>query len=316
MRLPARVTICEVGTRDGFQIEPDFIPTDLKIEVVNRLSATGMPRIEVTSFVHPKVVPQLKDAEEVMARISRRPATIYAALVPNDKGASRAVEAGVDEIHTVVSASESHNLANVNMTIAESLEKLRAVAEVCRRAGKPVIAGISTSFGCPFEGEVPLKNLESVVSRLVDLGAKGIALADTTGMANPAQVARTLERLIPRFPGVEWTLHTHDTRAMAIPNILAAMEMEVTHFDASIGGLGGCPFAPGASGNVCTEDLIHCLHAMGVETGVDLDALIETSKRVQAILGRALPGQLVKAGKWDRRYPLPDGVRERIPAAS
>jgi len=163
MKLPARVTICEVGTRDGFQIEPDFIPTDLKVEVVNRLAATGMPRIEVTSFVHPKVVPQLKDAEEVMARISRRPGTTYAALVPNDKGASRAVEAGADEIHTVVSASESHNLANVNMTIAESLDKLRAVAEVCRRAGKPVIAGISTSFGCPFEGEVPLKNLEAVV---------------------------------------------------------------------------------------------------------------------------------------------------------
>ncbi|MFZ1061362.1 MAG: hydroxymethylglutaryl-CoA lyase, partial [Candidatus Rokuibacteriota bacterium] len=293
MKLPARVTICEVGTRDGFQIEPDFIPTDLKVEVVNRLAATGMPRIEVTSFVHPKVVPQLKDAEEVMARISRRPGTTYAALVPNDKGASRAVEAGADEIHTVVSASESHNLANVNMTIAESLDRLRAVAEVCRRAGKPVIAGISTSFGCPFEGEVPLKNLEAVVARLVDLGAKGIALADTTGMANPAQVARTLEHLMPKFPGIEWTLHTHDTRTMAIPNILAAMERGVTQFDASIGGLGGCPFAPGASGNVCTEDLVHCLHAMGVETGIDLDALIETSKRVQEIVGRPLPGQII-----------------------
>jgi len=314
MKLPKRVTICEVGTRDGFQIEPDFIPTDLKVEMVNRLSATGMPRIEVTSFVHPKVVPQLKDAEEVMARITRRPGTTYAALVPNDKGASRAVEAGVDEIHTVVSASESHNLANVNMTIAESLEKLRAVAEVCRRAGKPVIAGISTAFGCPFEGEVPLKNLESVVARLVELGAKGIALADTTGMANPAQVARTLEHLMPKVPGIEWTLHTHDTRAMAIPNILAAMECGVTHFDASIGGLGGCPFAPGASGNVCSEDLVHCLHAMGVETGIDLNALTDTSKRVQEIVGRPLPGQIIKAGKADRRYPLPDSVHRRLAA--
>jgi hydroxymethylglutaryl-CoA lyase len=249
-----------------------------------------------------------------MAAITRRPGTTYSALVPNDKGAVRAVDARVDEIHTVVSASESHNLANVNMTIAESLTKLGAVAEVARRAGVPVVSGISCSFGCPFEGEVPVGHLESVVARLVDLGARGIGLADTTGMANPAQVGRVLERLVPRFPGVEWTLHTHDTRAMAIPNILAAMEHGVTHFDASIGGLGGCPFAPGASGNVCTEDLIHCLHAMGVETGVDLDALIETSKRVQAIVGRALPGQLVKAGKWDRRYPLPDGVRERIRA--
>ena len=314
MKLPPHVTICEVGTRDGFQIEPEFIPTEQKIEVVNRLAEAGMPRIEVTSFVSPKAIPQLRDAAEVMAAIARRPGTVYSALVPNDKGAVRAVDARVDEIHTVVSASESHNLANVNMTIADSLGKLAAVAEVARRASVPVVSGISCSFGCPFEGDVPVDRLESVVARLVDMGARGIGLADTTGMANPAQVGRVLERLVPRFPGVEWTLHTHDTRAMAIPNILAAMEYGVTHFDASIGGLGGCPFAPGASGNVCTEDLIHCLHAMGVETGVDLDALLGVSRRVQEIVGRVLPGQLVKAGKWDRRCPLPDGVRERIPA--
>jgi len=314
MKLPRRVTICEVGTRDGFQIEPDFIPTERKIEVVDRLSATGMPRIEVTSFVSPKAVPQLKDAEAVMAGITRRPGTRYSALVPNDKGAVRAVDARVDEIHTVVSASESHNLANVNMTIAESIAKLKATAEVAHRGGKPVYAGISCSFGCPFEGDVPVAQLESVVARLVDLGARGIGLADTTGMANPAQVSCVLERLAPRFPGIEWTLHTHDTRAMAIPNILAAMEAGVANFDGSIGGLGGCPFAPGASGNVCTEDLIHCLHAMGVETGVNLDALIATSRRVQEIVGRSLPGQIVKAGKWDRRYPLPDGVAARLPA--
>jgi hydroxymethylglutaryl-CoA lyase len=314
MKLPKHVTMCEVGTRDGFQIEPDFIPTELKIEVVDRLSATGMPRIEVTSFVSPKAIPALRDAEAVMAGIKRRPGTRYSALVPNDKGAVRAVDAGVDDIHTVVSASESHNLANVNMTIAESLAKLAATAQVAHRANKPVYSGISCTFGCPFEGDVPLPQLESVVRRLVDLGAKGIGLADTTGMANPAQVTRVLEHLTPRFPGVEWTLHTHDTRAMAIPNILAAMERGVSHLDASIGGLGGCPFAPGASGNVCSEDLVHCLDAMGIETGIDLDALIETSKRVQEIVGRALPGQIVKAGKWTRRYPLPDGIRERIPA--
>jgi len=316
MKLPKRVTMCEVGTRDGFQIEPDFIPTELKIEVVDRLSATGMPKIEVTSFVSPKAVPQLRDAEDVMAKIKRHPGTVYSALVPNDKGAVRAVDASVDEIHTVVSASESHNLANVNMSIAESLTKLRAVAEVAHRARVGVYAGLSCSFGCPFEGAVPLAQLESMVARLADLGARGVGLADTTGMANPAQVARVLERLVPRFPGIEWTLHTHDTRAMAIPNIMAALEGGVTHFDASIGGLGGCPFAPGASGNVCTEDLIHCLHAMGVETGVDLEALIETSKRVQEIIGRALPGQIIKAGKWDRRYPVPDGVQARLGANS
>lgn len=315
MKLPARVTLCEVGPRDGFQIEPDFIPTDLKVEVVDLLSEAGLPRIEVTSFVHPKAVPQLRDAEEVMARIRRRPGTRYAALVPNDKGAVRAVDAGVDEIHTVVSASESHNLANVNMTVAESIEKLRAVMQVAERARVPVACGISTSFGCPFEGRTPLDRLESVVARLVDLGARAIGLADTTGMANPRQVARTFEHLMPRFPGIEWTLHTHDTRAMAIPNIMAAMECGVTHFDASIGGLGGCPFAPGASGNVCTEDLVHCLHAMEIETGIDLDRLVAAARRVQEVVGRPLPGQIIKAGPWDRRYPLPDGVAARLPRA-
>jgi hydroxymethylglutaryl-CoA lyase len=315
MRLPERVTLCEVGTRDGFQIEPDFIPTEQKIEVVDLLTEAGVPRIEVTSFVHPKVVPQLRDAEAVMARIRRRPGTRYAALVPNDKGAVRAVDAGVDAIHTVLSASESHNLANVNMTIDESLARLRAVMEVAGRARVAVACGISTSFGCPFEGEVPLDRLERVVRALVEMGARAIGLADTTGMANPRQVTRVLEHLMPRYPGVEWTLHTHDTRAMAIPNILAAMACGVTNVDASIGGLGGCPFAPGASGNVCSEDLVHCLHAMGVETGIDLPRLVATSRRVQEIVGRPLPGQIVKAGPWDRRYPVPDGVAARLAAA-
>jgi hydroxymethylglutaryl-CoA lyase len=315
MRIPDRVTICEVGTRDGFQIEPDFISTDVKVEIVDLLSAAGLPRLEVTSFVHPKAVPQLRDAEAVMARIKRRPGTRYAALVPNDKGAVRAVDAGVDAIHTVVSASESHNLANVNMTVAESLDKLRAVMQVAERAHVHVGCGISTSFGCPFEGDVPLARLESVVRRLVDMGARAIGLADTTGMANPRQVSRVLDHLMPRFPGVEWTLHTHDTRAMAIPNIMAAMECGVTNFDASIGGLGGCPFAPGASGNVCTEDLVHCLHAMDIATGIDLDRLLAASRRVQEVIGRALPGQIVKAGPATRRYPVPDSVAGRVAAA-
>ena len=312
MRLPERVTMCEVGTRDGFQIEPDFIPTEQKVEAVDLLSAAGLPRIEVTSFVHPKAVPQLRDAEEVMARIRRRPGTRYAALVPNEKGAVRAIEAGVNAIHTVLSASESHNLANVNMTIAESLDRLGAVLRVAAAAKLHVACGISTSFGCPFEGDVPLAQLERVVGRLIEMGARAVGLADTTGMANPRQVGRVLEHLIPRFPGIEWTLHTHDTRAMAIANILAAMEHGVTNFDASIGGLGGCPFAPGASGNVCTEDLVHCLHAMGVQTGIDLDRLVGVSRRVQEIVGRALPGQIVKAGPSTRKYPVPDTVAGRI----
>ena len=316
LRLPDRVTVCEVGTRDGFQIEPEFIATAQKIEVVDRLTEAGLPRIEVTSFVSPKAVPQLRDAEAVMAGIRRRPGTRYAALVPNDKGASRAVDAGVDVIHTVVSASESHNLANVNMTIAESIAKLRAVGEIAVRAKVAMNCGISTSFGCPFEGDVPISRLESVVARLVDLGAAGIGLADTTGMANPRQVTEILERLMPRFPGIEWTLHTHDTRAMAIPNILAAMACGVTHFDASIGGLGGCPFAPGASGNVCTEDLVHCLGAMGVATGVDLAKLVDVARRVEQIIGRPLPGQVMKAGPSTRRYPVPDSVSAKLSAAN
>jgi len=294
MRLPERVTICEVGTRDGFQIEPDFIPTEQKIEVVNLLSAAGLPRIEVTSFVHPKAVPQLRDAEEVMARITRRPGTRYAALVPNEKGAVRAIDAGVDAIHTVLSASESHNLANVNMTIAESLDRLGAVLRVASAAKVHVGCGISTSFGCPFEGDVPLSQLERVVARLVDTGARAVGLADTTGMANPRQVGRVLEHLIPRFPGVQWTLHTHDTRAMAIPNILAAMEHGVTNFDASIGGLGGCPFAPRATGNIATEDLVYLLEGDGVSTGVDLDALVAISQWLEQLLGRQLPGQVYR----------------------
>src|SRR3989475_1491973 len=303
MRLPEHVTVCEVGTRDGFQIEPEFIPTEQKVEVVDLLTDAGVPRIEVTSFVSPKAVPQLRDAEAVMAGIRRRPGTRYAALVPNDKGAVRAVDAGVDVIHTVLSASESHNLANVNMTIAESIGKLRAVMRVAERAKTPVGCGVSTSFGCPFEGDVPLAPLESVVRRLVDIGARAIGLADTTGMANPRQVGRVFEHLMPRFPGIEWTLHTHDTRAMAIPNILAAMEYGVTHLDASIGGLGRCPFAPGASGNVCTEDLVHCLSAMGIDTGIDLDRLIAASRRGPENGGRAPPRPNVQAGGVSPRFP-------------
>ncbi len=314
MRPAEHVTICEVGPRDGFQIEPEFIVTEAKVEVIDLLSAAGVSRIEATSFVHPRAVPQLRDAEQVIARVRRRAGTRYAALVPNDKGAVRAVDAGVDEIHTVVSASESHNLANVNMTIAESLDRLGEVMRVAERAGVGVTAGISTSFGCPFEGPVPVGQVERIVARLVDMGARGIGLADTTGVANPLQVTRVLEHLMPKFPTMEWGLHTHDTRAMAIPNVLAAMEYGVTHFDASIGGLGGCPFAPGASGNVCTEDLVHCLHAMEVETGIDLGRLIAVSRRVQEIIGRALPGQIVKAGPYTRRYPVPDGIAQRLPA--
>lgn len=314
MQLPARVTICEVGPRDGFQIEPVWIPTELKVETIERLAEAGLPCIEAASFVHPKVVPQMRDAEEIMARLRRRPGTVYAALVPNEKGAVRAVEAGADALHTVLSASESHNLANLNMTVDESLARLREVLAIAREAHRPVVCAVSTAFGCPFEGEVPLARLERVVGALVELGASVIALADTTGMANPRQVAQTFEFLIPRFPGVGWALHTHNTRGMAIANVLAALGCGVSRFDASVGGLGGCPFAPGATGNVCTEDLVHCLHAMGIETGIDLERLIGTARRVEEIVGHPLPGQVMKAGPWTRRYPVPEAVAARLAA--
>ncbi len=309
-----RINICEVGTRDGFQIESEFIPTEHKVEIVNRLGATGISKIEVTSFVHPKAIPQLRDAEEVMSKIERLPGTIYTALIPNDKGAKRAIDAGVDKLHTVLSASESHNLANLNMTVAESLEKLQAVANVAHEAGIPLHGGVSTALGCPFEGDVPLTQVESIVGRLVDMGFQAIGIADTTGMANPAQVKRTLEHILPKHPDIHFSLHTHNTRAMAIPNILAAIDCGVTDFDSSVGGLGGCPYAPGATGNVCTEDLVHCLHEMGFETGIDLDKLIDTAKRVEEVIGYTLPGQVMKAGQSQRRYQVPHNVAERLAA--
>lgn len=307
-----QINICEVGTRDGFQIESEFIPTEAKIEIVNLLSDTGLPKIEVTSFVHPKAIPQLRDAEEVMSKIKRCKGTIYTALVPNDKGAQRAIDAGVDKIHTVLSASESHNLANINMSVAESLEKLQAVAKLAHNAGVSLHGGISTALGCPFEGDVPLTQVSSIVERLVDMGFEAVGIADTTGMANPTHVKRVMEHLLPKHPDTHFSLHTHNTRAMAIPNILAAIDCGITDFDSSVGGLGGCPYAPGATGNVCTEDLIHCLHEMGYETGVDLDALIETAHRVEEVIGYTLPGQVMKAGKSERRYQVPRHVAERL----
>ena len=312
MKAPERVHICEVGLRDGLQLVDTFVPTDEKVRIADRLSDCGFARIQVTSFVHPKVMPQLADGATVMRDIKRRPGTVYSGLVPNVRGAQRAIEAGVDAIDTVVSASESHNLANVNMTVDESLQALAGIVQLANSERLPVLAAISTAFGCPFEGRTPLPQLERIVGELARIGVRGVQLADTTGMANPLQVAQTFEHLMPRFPELEWHLHTHDTRALAIANILAAMECGVTHFDASVGGLGGCPFAPGASGNACTEDLVHGLHAMNVDTGVDLTQLIDTARYASTVIDAAFPGQIIKAGPWDRHYDPPANVQERL----
>ncbi|MBB3329284.1 hydroxymethylglutaryl-CoA lyase [Halomonas campaniensis] len=304
-----QLQINEVAPRDGFQIEATFVPTAAKIRLIDALSATGLARIEATSFVSPKAVPALADAAEVVAGITRRPGVGITVLVPNLKGAERALAAGVDEINLVMSASDSHGLANLRMTSAQSLEQLAAIVEAVRAhpQGRELFinASLSTSFGCPFEGAVAEARVLALVERQLALGVQGVTLCDTTGMANPAQVARLCEAAQARFPGIPFTLHFHNTRGMGLANALAAWQAGITRFDASLGGLGGCPYAPGATGNVCTEDLVHMFEQMGVATGVDLDALLAASATLPELVGHETPGQVVKAGKADRRYPMP-----------
>ena len=292
----SRVYVHEVAARDGFQAEPDFIPTVEKIAFVNALSRTGVSKIEVTSFVSPKAVPNLRDAEEVMRGIERRPGVLYTALIPNVRGAERALSVGVDELNLVMSASESHNQANLNRTKAHSLQGFQEIMKVVR--GRASINGsISTAFGCPFEGNVPEERVVDLAGRYLELGFRGITLADTTGMAHPKQVAGLTEAMKKRFPSAELTLHFHNTRGMGLANAFAALQAGADRFDASLGGLGGCPFAPGATGNICTEDLVHMLAAMGYDTNIDLDALLAVARKLPEIVGHDVPGQVSKAGK-------------------
>lgn len=304
-----QLQINEVAPRDGFQIEATFVPTAAKIRLIDALSATGLARIEATSFVSPKAVPALADAAEVVAGIRRRPGVGITVLVPNLKGAERALAAGVDEINLVMSASDSHGLANLRMTPTQSLEQFAAIVEAVRAhpQGRALFinASLSTSFGCPFEGAVAEARVLDLVERQLALGVQGVTLCDTTGMANPAQVARLCDAAQARFPGIPFTLHFHNTRGMGLANALAAWQAGITRFDASLGGLGGCPYAPGATGNVCTEDLVHMFEQMGVATGVDLDGLLAASATLPGLVGHETPGQVVKAGKADRRYPMP-----------
>jgi hydroxymethylglutaryl-CoA lyase len=307
-----RLYVHEVVTRDGFQIEPRFIPTEEKIALVDRLSETGLHKIEVTSFVSPKAVPALADAEAVMAGITRNPAVKYVALVANPKGAERALAAKVDEIVLVISVSESHNRSNVRRSTEESFAGFAEIMNTLEGTAMKVACGMATTFGCPFEGFQPLDRILRFVDRLVGLGIDSIALADTIGMGNPTQILEICNEARARFPRYEFALHLHNTRGMGLANVLSGLEAGITHYESSLGGLGGCPFAPGASGNVCSEDLVHALHAMGVGTGIDLDRLLAVSRRVEAIIGRVLPGQIMKAGPSTRRYPLPDGVALRL----
>ena len=294
----------EVVTRDGFQMESEFIPTDTKVALIDALSACGYAKIEVTSFVSPKAIPMLRDADEVMGRIQRLPGVEYTVLVPNLRGAERAFEAKADELNLVMSMSQSHNQANLRMSMDSSFA---ALSDIIKRAEglAAVNVSLSCAFGCPMEGDVPEAVVLSHAQRFADAGVRGLTICDTTGMAHPGQVQRMAEVLQQRFEQLQLTMHFHNTRGMGLANVLAAAQSGITRFDGSLGGLGGCPYAPGASGNVCSEDAIHMLDAMGYNTGMDVDRLLELARQLPNVVGHAVPGQVAKAGRITELHPAP-----------
>lgn len=310
--LPAagqRIYVNEVVMRDGLQNEAVFVPTEDKVALIDALSLSGLHKIEVTSFTSAKAIPALRDAEAVMHQIKRVPAVTYVALVLNTRGAERALECQVDEINLVVSASETHNLANTRMTRQQSRQALRDIVKLV--AGKMAVnLSVATAFGCPMEGRVAADEVLSIADEFVALGVAGISLCDTTGMANPVQIQTLCADLPQRWPNTELTLHIHNTRGLGLSNVLAGLSVGITHFDASLAGLGGCPFAPGASGNICTEDLVHMLQSMGYETGVDLTQLLSCAGHIPHLVGHDVPGQVLKAGPWDIRHPVPADFEE------
>ncbi len=293
--LPPRVTIMEVGPRDGLQNETAVIPTALKIDFVNRLTAAGHQAIEVSAFVSPKWVPQMGDAAAVFKGIRQEPGVRYSALVPNCAGLDRALSAGVREIAIFAAASETFSRKNLNQGIDESFALYRQVTDAALQAGRRVRAYLSTSFGCPFEGPVDPKRVIDLADRLLQLGTYEVAVSDTIGIAHPGQVSRLLDALIPRVALPHLALHFHDTRGTALANVLAALGHGVTSFDSSAGGLGGCPYAPGATGNLATEDLLYMLNGLGVETGVSLDAGVRASTAIEGAIGHPMPSRYVRA---------------------
>jgi hydroxymethylglutaryl-CoA lyase len=299
--MPTQVTIREVGPRDGFQNEPEVIPTADKIRLIDQLSHSGLRRIEVTSFVRPDVIPQLADAVAVLEGIERIDGVSLSVLVPNERGLENALRLRerFDEVNVFLSASESHNRHNVNRSIEESLTGLERVLDRARTAGLRCEGVIATSFGCPYEGQVPRERVYAIAERLIAAGATEIGFGDTTGMANPLQVREFFEAALDWLPGVELTAHFHNTRGQGLANVLAALEVGVTSFESSFGELGGCPVPAGATGNIATEDLILMLHEMGIETGVDLELLLAASGAVQAQLGRPLGSHTLTAGPID-----------------
>lgn len=290
------VSLREVGPRDGLQNERP-VPTGAKVELLDALSGTGVRRIEAVSFVRPDAVPQMADAEAVWAAATKVPGVRYSALVPNARGALRAVRAGFSEIEVVVSASDTHNRKNVNRSTEQSLAEIEALIATSPASVEVIVA---TSFGCPYEGDIAPDRVAAIVDRVVGAGARRVAFGDTTGMATPRRVRDLLGAVGREVPIL---LHFHDTRGTGLANIVTAVELGVTEFDASVGGLGGCPYAPGASGNVATEEVVHMLHDMGIDTGINLDRLIAAAELAERIVGRTLPSGVLRAGPRTRTVP-------------
>lgn len=301
---PEAVSIVEVGPRDGLQSEPVFVPTDKKIALVNGLIDTGIRHLEVTSFVSPRAVPQMRDAAEVLAGVDRSKCAVLTALVPNARGAERAAEAGVDAMVVFMSASESHNLKNVNRSREQSLKGFADIVQIAGDARIPVFGAIATAFGCPFEGDVAVGAIVDVAQAYRDMGITMISLGDTTGMATPPLVQERCRALARAVPEADIALHFHNTRGVGLACVYAGLLEGITRYEASVGGLGGCPFAPKATGNVCTEDLVYMLDECGVKTGVDLNRLIGVSREIETVMGRVLSGQVMKAGPRLETYSM------------
>jgi hydroxymethylglutaryl-CoA lyase len=297
--LPRQISVREVGPRDGLQNEQP-VPTQAKIELIDRLSATGVQRIEAVSFVRPDAIPQMADADAVWAGIQRASGVRYSALVPNLRGAVRALDSGLTEIEAVVSASDTHNRKNVNRSTAESLDDIAEIIALAHDRGASCQVIVSTAWGCPYEGDVPVERVVATASRAVADGADTISFGDTTGMATPGRVYALVGEFRSAHPGIGLNLHFHNTRGTGLANVLAALELGVADFDASVGGLGGCPYAPGATGNIATEELVHMVEDMGVGTGINLEAMIEAAADAERIIGRQLPSQVLRAGPRSR----------------
>lgn len=308
MNYPISVRVREVGPRDGIQSEKATVPTAAKIKLIHALQDSGLRFIEAVSFVSPKAVPQMADAAEVWAGVQRRDDVFYSALVPNSKGAELAVDAGLDGLQVFIAATDSYNLKNVRKTVEDSLADVAAVVDIAKGAGLPVEGTISTAFGDPYEGDVEPKRVLDVSLRMWDLGITAISYGDTTGMATPVRVRALVETLREGLPSLDMNMHFHDTRGTALANVLQALEVGIDYFDASIGGMGGSPFAQGATGNLVTEDLIHMLHDMNIETGVDLDALLKAAELAQWTVPGDLPSKVLRAGP---RYAVSGSVEEQ-----